>query len=132
MRIRQIDVFGYDLHYVHGDYVMSGGRTISALPSTVVKVSTDQDVVGWGEVCPLGATYLAAHADGARAALRVLAPALLGIDPRNLSLVHDRMDGALRGHAYAKSPLDVACFDIWGTATSEPVATLLGGLRQAQ
>jgi L-alanine-DL-glutamate epimerase-like enolase superfamily enzyme len=132
MRIRQIDVFGYDLHFVHGDYVMSGGRVINALPSTVVKVSTDQDVAGWGEVCPLGSTYLAAHAEGARAALRVLTPVLIGADPCNLALVHDRMDGALRGHAYAKSPLDVACWDILARTADQPVATLLGGIRQAQ
>ena len=33
--IRRIDVFGYELHYAHGTYVMSGGRAAEAQPSTL-------------------------------------------------------------------------------------------------
>ncbi len=130
MRIERIEVFGYDLHYVHGEYVMSGGRVVRALPSTVVRVIADGGLDGWGELCPLGQTYLPGFADGARVALRVLTPALIGIDPRNLALVNDRMDGVLRGHGYAKSPLDMACWDLLGRASEQPLATLLGGQRQ--
>ena len=54
MKIARVDVFGYDLTYVHGRYVMSGGRVIETLPSTVVRVTTDDGVEGFGEVCPLG------------------------------------------------------------------------------
>src|SRR3990170_2512965 len=120
MRIERIEVFGYDLHYIHGIYVMSGGRVVSSLPSTVVRVVTDDEIEGWGEVCPLGQTYLPAFAEGARAALRQLAPALIGADPRNLAGVNTRMDGVLLGHGYAKSPLDIACWDILGKATASP------------
>jgi L-alanine-DL-glutamate epimerase-like enolase superfamily enzyme len=83
-------------------------------------------------VCPLGTTYLAAHAGGARAALALLAPAVVGLDPTNLSAVNDAMDEALMGHAYAKSPIDVACWDICGQAFGVSVTTLLGGVRQAK
>ncbi len=132
MKITRIVVFGYDLHYVHGSYVMSGGRVVTALPSTVVRIATDDGLTGWGEVCPLGPAYLPAFAEGARAALRELAPAVVGLDPTNLGLVHDRMDAALRGHGYAKSPLDVACWDLLGKSAGCSVATLLGGQRQAR
>ena len=37
------------------------------------------------------------------------------------------MDGALMGHAYAKSPIDVACWDILGKTAGQPVCNLLGG-----
>src|SRR3990170_5662577 len=127
MRIERIEVFGYDLHYIHGIYVMSGGRVVSSLPSTVVRMLTDEEIEGWGEVCPLGQTYLPAFAEGARAALRQLAPALIGADPRNLAEVNIRMEGVLLGQGYAKSPLDIACWDILGKATGLPVVTLLGG-----
>lgn len=130
MRIRRVEVFGYDLHYVHGDYVMSGGRRVSGLPSTVVCVTTSAGREGWAEVCPLGPAYLPAFAEGARAALRVLAPAVVGADAANLAQVQQAMDTALRGHAYAKSPLDVACWDLLGQAAGQPVVTLLGGRRQ--
>ena len=104
---------------------MSGGRSVKALPSTLVRVTTDDGVVGWGETCPLGPTYLEAHAEGARAALRQFAPALIGADPSNLHAVQDAMDGALRGHAYAKSAVDIACWDVLGRALGVPVSTLL-------
>ena len=130
MRISRVDVFGYDLSYVHGEYTMSGGRVIGQLESTVVRVTTDEGLAGWGEVCPLGPAYLPAHAGGARAALRELAPAVVGLDPTNLAAVNGAMDAALLGHAYAKSPIDVACWDLLGQITGLPIATLLGGVRQ--
>ena len=40
------------------------------------------------------------------------------------------MDATLRGHEYAKSAIDVACWDILGRATGRSVATLLGGALQ--
>jgi len=130
VKIARIDVFGYDLTYRHGSYVMSGGRSIDVLPSTIVRVRTDEGIDGFGETCPLGTTYLAASGEGARTALRDLAPALVGLDPCNLALVGETMDRALRGHEYAKSALDVACWDVLGKAAGRPVSVLLGGLRQ--
>jgi L-alanine-DL-glutamate epimerase-like enolase superfamily enzyme len=37
------------------------------------------------------------------------------------------MDGALKGHAYVKSGIDMACWDILGKVTGQPVCVLLGG-----
>jgi L-alanine-DL-glutamate epimerase-like enolase superfamily enzyme len=109
---------------------MSGGRAIDRLPSTVVRITTDDGVEGFGETCPLGPAYLAGHGEGARAALRELAPAVIGLDPREPACVNDRMDAALLGHAYAKSALDVACWDAAARAAGVPACTLLGGRRQ--
>jgi L-alanine-DL-glutamate epimerase-like enolase superfamily enzyme len=130
--IERIDVFGYELTYAHGDYVMSSGREVARLPSTVVRITTTDGVEGFGEVCPLGSTYLAAFGDGARAAIRELAPALIGADPTNLAEIHRRMDGRLRGHEYAKSALDIACWDAYGRLVGKPVAALLGGALQRE
>ena len=130
MLIAAADVFGYDLSYVYGRYVMSRGRVITHLSSTVVRLTTDSGLTGWGEVCPLGTTYLPAFGAGAVAALREIVPQLIGLDPRNLAGVHDAMDAALMGHGYAKSAVDMACWDLLGRAAGLPVSTLLGGRRQ--
>ena len=130
--IERIDVFGYELTYAHGDYVMSSGRVVNRLPSTVVRITTRDGVQGFGEACPLGTTYLPAFGEGARAAIRELAPALIGADPTNLADVHRRLDGALRGHDYAKSALDIACWDAFGRIVGQPVAALLGGALQRE
>ncbi|MDR7415405.1 MAG: mandelate racemase/muconate lactonizing enzyme family protein [Armatimonadota bacterium] len=127
MRIVRIEVYGYELTYRHGTYGMSGGRVVRTLPSTVVRILTDEGLEGWGEVCPLGSTYLPAFAEGARAALRELLPPLVGLDPRDLAVLHRRMDSTLRGFAFAKSPVDMACWDLVGKATGLPVYLLLGG-----
>ncbi len=128
--IDRIDAFGYELTYAHGDYVMSSGRIVNRLPSTVVRITTLGGAEGFGEVCPLGSTYLPAFAEGARVALRELAPALIGADATNIADVHRRLDSRLRGHEYAKSALDVACWDAFGRIVAQPVAALLGGVLQ--
>ena len=46
-----------------------------------------------------------------------------------LAVLHDRMDAVLSGHAYAKSAIDVACWDVAAKAQGVSVTTLLGGLR---
>ncbi len=61
-----------------------------------------------GEVCPLGPTYLPSHAAGARAALREVISAVVGLNAANLGAVNAAMDGALMGHRYAKSAIDTA------------------------
>ncbi|RYD32497.1 MAG: mandelate racemase, partial [Verrucomicrobiaceae bacterium] len=95
--------------------------------STIVRVETDAGIVGHGEVCPLGPFYLPAYADGVRAGLRELGPHLIGQDPRELAKLNHRMDAALKGHAYVKSGIDIACWDILGQVAGLPVCTLLGG-----
>jgi cis-L-3-hydroxyproline dehydratase len=128
MHIAAIDVFGLDLRYAHGEYVMSDGRRTNSLPSTLVRITTSDGITGWGEVCPLGSTYLPSHAEGARAALRELGAAIIGADPLNPSLINKRMDAVLSGHGYAKSPIDIACWDIAGQAYGQPLSRLLGGV----
>lgn len=132
LHIERVDVFHFELNYLHGTYVMSGGRVVKSLPSTIVRVTTNTGVKGFGEVCPLGSTYLSSHAGGARAALELLAPAVLGVDPTNLAAVNDAMDSTLMGHNYAKSPVDIACWDVQGKVQNCSVTTLLGGLRMEE
>jgi L-alanine-DL-glutamate epimerase-like enolase superfamily enzyme len=37
------------------------------------------------------------------------------------------MDSALKGHPYVKSGIDIACWDILGQVTGQPICVLLGG-----
>ncbi len=131
-RIVRVEVFGYDLSYAHGRYVMSKGREVTTLPSTVVVLTTASGARGYGEVCPLGPNYLPAFAAGARAALAELAPALLGREVTAPAALYRTMDGALAGHAYAKSAVDIACHDALGRLSGLPVSTLLGGRQVEQ
>lgn len=123
MRISEIAVYRVELPLHEGSYKWSGGNSVSIFDSTVVAVRTDAGITGYGEVCPLGAAYLPAYAEGARTGIAELAPQLLGSDPTELSVLNRRM----RGHPYVKSAIDIACWDILGQATGLPIVTLLGG-----
>src|SRR5438093_3106342 len=127
MKITKITAHRVDLPLHEGSYKWSGGKSVSVFDSTVVRVDTDTGISGFGEVCPLGPFYLPAYANGVRAGIAELGPYLLGEDPLQLDRLNRRMDAALKGHAYVKSGLDMACWDILGQATGQPVCTLLGG-----
>jgi cis-L-3-hydroxyproline dehydratase len=130
-QIGRIEVFSYALTYSHGKYVMSTGRIIESLESTVVRIETRDGLVGYGETCPLGATYLPSFAEGARVALAELIPPLIGVQSTNLGAVWACMDSTLKGHGYAKGAIDIACWDILGKRTGRAVADLLGGELQS-
>jgi len=126
-RITKIEAFQVNLPLHEGSYKWSGGNAVEVFDSTVVAIHTDAGVTGYGEVCPLGPAYLPAYAKGARMGIAELAPHLIGADPTALSVLNGLMDAALRGHPYVKSALDMACWDILGKVTGQPVVTLLGG-----
>jgi L-alanine-DL-glutamate epimerase-like enolase superfamily enzyme len=127
--VRIVRIVGYRvwLPFAEGSYGVSGGRTSSGFDSTVVAVHTDEGIVGWGESAPLGSTYDPAFAAGGRAGLAEVAPAAIGLDPRGPAVVARALDARLKGHPYAKSALDMACWDVAGKAGGLPLAELLGG-----
>lgn len=127
MRITRILVYQVDLPLHEGGYRWSGGKSVTVFDSTIVAVETDAGLVGHGEACPLGPSYLPAYAEGCRAGIRELGPHLLGADPLALDVLNQRMDAALQGHPYVKSAIDMACWDLLGQACGQPVCTLLGG-----
>ena len=128
MKIIAVDVFGYAVRYAHGTYVMSGGRAATHEDGTLVRLRTDEGPDGWGEVTTLGRTYLPVSPGTIRAGLADLAPALIGLDPTRPAQIGRVMDATLLGQPYAKSAVDIACWDLAGKALDRPVADLLGGV----
>ena len=127
MKISKISVYQISLPLHEGSYNWSGGKSVQVFDSTVVRIETDEGITGHGEVCPLGPVYLPAYAEGARAGIGVLAPVLIGEDPTQLAKLNRHMDATIKGHPYVKSALDMACWDILGQSTGQPVCNLLGG-----
>jgi cis-L-3-hydroxyproline dehydratase len=127
MKITRILAYRVELPLHEGSYKWSGGKSVSVFDSTIVAIETDQGVTGYGEVCPLGPFYLPAYAQGARTGIAILGPHLLGEDPIQIGKLNRCMDAALQGHPYVKSAIDIACWDILGKVTGQPVCVLLGG-----
>ena len=127
MKITRLSVWALDLPLTK-PYWLSGGRLrFDMLDATIVRIDTDAGLSGWGEGTPWGHTYVPAHGPGIRAGLETMAPALLGLDPRQVETVERAMDLTLPGHLYAKAPVDMACWDLMGQSFGLPIADLLGG-----
>lgn len=99
MRIAEIHVYQMDLPLSGKGYRMSEG-SYTALDSTVVEIVSDAGISGWGETCPVGPTYSAAHALGARAALDQMAQSLIGT-PVTGPLTMRRWLGRYKGQTVA-------------------------------
>lgn len=147
MKIKAIEVFTfkYDHHYRLSGHTSSPNRmpgtdyyfepqwkhAYSRLTeSCLVKITTDNDIVGWGEsqaplVPEMPATLIA----------KLLGPAILGLDPTDPSFIYDRLYhlNHVRGHTTsytidAIAGIDIALWDIKGKAEEKPVSELLGKL----
>lgn len=100
----------------------------------LLRLETDQGLWGWGEA-PAGITwggsamrYYGESPETVRSvAADYLLPAIAGCDPRQIAVVHARLDRAVKGHPYAKAMIDMACYDLAGQAMGVGVSTLLGG-----
>ena len=73
------------------------------------------------------AFYDPAFAEGARAAMRELAPQLVGADAAGIEALNRRMDLLLKGHPYAKSAIDMALWDLAGKRSGLSLAAMTGG-----
>jgi D-arabinonate dehydratase/D-galactarolactone cycloisomerase len=96
---------------------------------TIVKITTDTGLVGWGE-----AKAPVAPEVTATIVRELMTDLLIGHDPTDRALHWDRLYGAMRirGHSQgfwleAMSGIDIALWDITGKALGVPVSKLLGG-----
>ena len=129
MKITSIAIYGVELPMKEGFYAWSTQR-MSSFDSTIVVIRTDEGLEGYAEICPLGPAYLPAYAEGARTGIMKLAQVLVGQNPLEIGAINHLMDSSLKGHPYVKSAIDVACWDLLGKATGQPVYNLLGGRLQ--
>ena len=114
-----------------------GNRLDHASPSrfkghnqtTLVKITTDEGIIGWGEAH--APTAPAVHA---RVITDLLAPILIGQDARNIGPLWERMYSSQRLRGYATgfftesiAGVDIALWDILGKFVGVPLYQLLGG-----
>ena len=119
------------------DRVGIGRRLDHASPSRfkrhsqtlLVKITTDQGLIGWGE-----AHAPAAPAVHAKVITDLLAPILIGQDARRIGPLWDKMYSSQRLRGYATgfftesiAGVDIALWDILGKFVGVPLYQLLGG-----
>ena len=127
MKITGISLYKTPLPYVGGSYGWGAGNAITTAIASVVVIDTDAGLQGCGEFTPCGENYMVAHSEGVEALLRIVAPSLLGEDPRQVARIEALLDHLVQGHGYAKSPIDIACWDLLGQSCGQPLWMLMGG-----
>lgn len=125
MKIKRITLWHVPLTS-HETYYMAAGKTCNTVDTVVLRLDTDTELSGWGEVCPIP-SYLPAYAGGVAPAIKEMAPVLLGADPVGPEAIMHRLEAWLIGHAYAKSVIDMALWDLTGKVAKLPLYALLGG-----
>ncbi|MFO0843171.1 MAG: hypothetical protein U0797_12375 [Gemmataceae bacterium] len=103
----------------HGEHVVSA--------YVIVRVHTDEGLVGLGEAT-LAARWSGETSRSCVAQIEeLLAPALVGRDPTNITSARAVMDRELKLNPFTKASVEMALWDIAGKAAGVPVYQLLGG-----
>jgi muconate cycloisomerase len=94
---------------------------------SIVRLTTTDGVVGWGEATPLGSwggdrgRYFGETPVTVRHVIEdVLRPILTGTDPFELHELRARMESAIKGHVYAKAAVEMALYDVQGKLVGLP------------
>ena len=103
----------------HGEHVTS--------PYVLVRVHTDEGLVGLGEATISGLWSGESQAGSVAAINEYIAPALLGKDPRDISANRRAMDFMIKLNPFTKAAVEMALWDIAGKSAGLPVYQLLGG-----
>ncbi len=101
--------------------------THSVSPFLLVRVHTDEQIYGLGEVSCTPRWSGEDQFTAAHFIRTILEPALTGENPRDIERLTARMRGAVAGNPFTRAALEMALWDILGKSAGLPVYRLLGG-----
>lgn len=93
----------------------------------VVKVYTDDGIIGYGESAPWVRTSELGQGPVIAVLKDYLGPAIIGMNPFDIELIWKTMDRIAHNNPQAKGILDMALYDIMGKAVGMPMYNLIGG-----
>ena len=128
MKITRIDTFPVRLPLKPERHMISSLGRHEVSEYVLVRLSTDAGIDGAGEATVLP-RWSGETVWGAQALIdRFFAPHLVGRDPTDIAAIAAVMDHAAEDNWFAKSAIEMACWDIRGKDLGQPVYALLGGL----
>jgi len=130
LRVAALETTPVSVPYRHREISSQVAR--DGVSDVLVKITTDDGIVGWGEAC------CGADTASVEAALRAMAPFVVGRDPWNRDAM--RRDAFTHGlwqfrsgtGNFAWAGIDMALWDICGRASGQPLWRLLGGLQRRE
>jgi L-alanine-DL-glutamate epimerase-like enolase superfamily enzyme len=127
VKVASVEAVPVSVPYRHREVSSIVAR--DGVSDVLVKVTTDDGLVGWGEAC------CGADTASVQAALRAMTPFVVGRDPWNREAMRRDLftHGLWQFRAgtgnFAWAGIDMALWDVCGRACGEPVWRLLGGLQ---
>ena len=124
MKITAIEAIPFAIPYRKPLKFASG--EVQVAEHVLVRVVTNDGVVGVAEAPPRPFTYGETQKSIAAVVEDLFAPAIVGLDATQREVVRARMHRTI-GNPTAKAAIDMALWDILGKAWGQPVHRLLGG-----
>ncbi|MBU3935883.1 dipeptide epimerase, partial [Patescibacteria group bacterium] len=93
----------------------------------VIKIHTDEGLVGFGEARPNNPHQHETTWSVVAALHRFYGPALINRDPFDIEAIMEEFDKLLPENYHARTVVDFALYDLMGKATGKPVYKLIGG-----
>ncbi|KQL54221.1 mandelate racemase [Heyndrickxia shackletonii] len=125
MKITKAEIVG--IHLPLKEPFIISYVTYDFMPSIIVKLETDDGLVGYGEAVPdenvTGETFFSVI----EVLKHQLLPAIMGESPFSIEKIHDMMDSRIHANSSAKAAIDIACYDLMGKYTNKPIYELIGG-----
>ena len=104
-------------------------RTVDHVNDIVVRVTTDDGEVGYGEAPPT-AVITGDTKGSIRCAIEeFIAPSLAGMEIENLDGVMRKLHGCILKNTSAKAAVDMAVYDLFAKSCGKPLYRVLGGNR---
>lgn len=104
-------------------------RTVTVAETVIVKVTTEDGAVGWGEAPPTHVITGDSLASIQFVINSVFTPQLVGEDLRHAERIFSKLHRSLVGNSSAKAAVDMALHDLLGQLANQSLVELLGGYR---
>jgi len=109
-------------------YKMSKGGSRRSYMGIIVKITSDEDLIGYGEVFASPGWYSAESPDGVIQMInRWFRPLLIRERVLDIERIIDKLDNERMGNNFAKSAVDMALHDLMGKSLGVPTCDLIGG-----
>ncbi len=111
--------------------VIMAGEEIRRADNVLVRIETDNGVVGWGEAAS-APVMTGDTLESIVSAVHYLSSTLRGRDPADIAGALAAMDGRMYGNHGPKAAIEIALHDLAGRATGKPVHVLLGEKKRSR
>ncbi len=126
LKITDVEIFLFDIPITSPFRIAIG--TMTAANDLLIRIRTDQDIVGLGEACPFPPITGETQATNAAAAVS-MRDMIVGKDPLAIDALLREIGPIVHANPSAVAAFDMALFDILGKVAGLPLFRLLGGTK---